>query len=79
MNQQKEINVSYAYGKDVRNSFGKDVKDDVTGRASKPDSHSRRIEDAYLRIISYFNKKYPSNEEIDTAVPAVAKEFNLKE
>lgn len=79
INGVKEPSISHSHGVVVKKAFGKDTTDLVSGRQSAPDSHSKRVEQAYLFIVNYYNKDYPSKEDIDTAIPSAAKKYKLKE
>lgn len=78
INGVKEPSISHSHGVIVKNSFGKDTTDLVSGRQSAPDSHSKRIEQAYIFIVNYYNKDYPSKEDIDNASRPRLKNLTLR-
>ena len=79
INGVREPVVSHAHGTIIRNSFGKDSTDLVSGKPSPDNSYTKRIEQAYLFIADYIKKDYPSREDIDNGVPIASKKFNVKQ
>ena len=78
INGVREPVVSHAHGTIVRNAFGKDSSDLVSGRPAPANSHTKRIEMAYTFIIEKVGKEYPSREDIDTLVPVASQKYNVK-
>ena len=79
INGVREPVISNLHGIIVRNAFGKDSSDLVSGRPAPANSHTKRIEMAYTFIIKEVGKEYPSREDIDTLVPVASQKYNVKE
>lgn len=78
INGVREPVISNLHGTIVRNAFGKDSSDLVSGRPAPANSHTKRIELAYTFIINEVGKEYPSREDIDDWVPVAAQKYNVK-
>ncbi len=59
INGVREPSVSHLHGTIVRNAFGKDSTDLVSGKPSPDNSYTKRIEQAYLFIADYIKKRLP--------------------
>ena len=79
INGVREPVISNLHGTIVRNAFGKDSSDLVSGRPAPANSHTKRIEMAYTFIIEKVGKEYPSREDIDNLVPVASQKYNVKE